>query len=137
MYAHQTTIEVRWGDMDAYGHVNNTVFFRYFEMARFRYFEALDLCEDGVIPTIVLAAIECQFKRALVYPATIVVHTRVLDLGSSSLKMQAIIECEGELCAQATATMVWVDSQTHKPQKIPMQAREKIRAHERLDARTD
>ncbi len=63
MFKHQMQIDIRWGDMDAYGHVNNTIFFRYFEMARFCYFEALGLDDKGMMPTVVLAKIQCQFKK--------------------------------------------------------------------------
>ena len=58
-------IPVAWGDMDAFQHVNNTVYFRFFESARIAYFEELDLIglmrETGIGP--ILAAADCRFKN--------------------------------------------------------------------------
>ena len=67
-------IPIRWGDMDAMGHVNNTVYFRYMEQARISWFEALGLQPDplGEGPVIVNAA--CTFARQLEYPGTVLVR---------------------------------------------------------------
>ncbi|MGZ6208377.1 MAG: acyl-CoA thioesterase, partial [Syntrophales bacterium] len=61
---------VAWGEMDAMNHVNNIVYFRYFESARIAYFEKADMfsymTETGIGP--ILATISCKFKIPLSYP---------------------------------------------------------------------
>jgi len=76
----ETTVE--WGDMDAFGHVNNTMYFRYFERARIAFFRNLGWIVDdrnkGVGP--ILASTRCRFRHALTYPDRILVGTGVSDL---------------------------------------------------------
>src|SRR5438128_1459859 len=70
---------VVWGDMDSYQHVNNTVYFRYFENARLEYFRRLGWFEfekeTGIGP--ILAATQATFRKPLAYPDTISVGARV------------------------------------------------------------
>ena len=68
---YQMEIPIRWGDMDAMGHVNNTVYFRYMEQARISWFDAMQLRPDplGEGPLIINAA--CTFNRQLEYPGTV------------------------------------------------------------------
>jgi acyl-CoA thioester hydrolase len=69
---HVERIPIRWGDMDAMGHVNNTVYFRYMEQARIGWF-------DGLVPeaqawkttALVIASASCNFKRPINYPGTV------------------------------------------------------------------
>lgn len=132
MNKHQTQIEIRWGDMDAYGHVNNTLFFRYFETARLHYFENLLQNNDIAMPTIVLAEMNCRFLRPLVYPATITVSCCVSKLGGSSFDLESHIYKDDKLCASSKATMVWVNPKTHRPEEIPSNIRQVISEHEQL-----
>ncbi len=88
------SIPVKWGEMDAFGHVNNTTFFRYFEDARIKY-----LSESGLIETMaklnmgpILAHTSCRYLKPLVYPDTIKVGTRMKSCGMSSLVMEYLIE---------------------------------------------
>ena len=73
---------VAWGDMDSYRHVNNVVYFRYFENARLEYFRRLDWFvyekETGIGP--ILASTQCRFRRALTYPDTIRIGARAVNL---------------------------------------------------------
>jgi len=75
-------IPVAWGEMDAFGHVNNVVYFRYFESGRIAYFkqagmfEVLD--ETGIGP--ILASTRCRFKAPLTYPDTVSVGTRITNI---------------------------------------------------------
>ena len=77
---------VVWGDMDSYQHVNNVVYFRYFENARLEYFRRLDWFaferETGIGP--ILAATQARFRRPLTYPDTISIAARVIGLDSSA-----------------------------------------------------
>lgn len=70
---------IHWGEMDAFQHVNNVTYFRYFESARIAYFERTSLMErmrtEGIGP--ILASTECRYRRALTYPDRIRVGARV------------------------------------------------------------
>lgn len=83
-------LPVAWGDMDAFKHVNNTVYFRWFESVRIAYFDAIGLSEsmerEQVGP--ILAHTSCDFKLALTYPDTIRIAATVARIGSSSFTMQ-------------------------------------------------
>ena len=70
---------VAWGEMDSLQHVNNIIYFRYFESARMAYFNQLDIWsymnETGIGP--ILASTECRFRIPLTYPDTVSIGTRV------------------------------------------------------------
>ena len=75
---HVENIAIRWGDMDAMGHVNNTVYFRYMEQARIGWFDALVPASEAWKNTgIVIANASCNFKRALNYPGTVEVKVTI------------------------------------------------------------
>ncbi len=81
---------VRWGDMDAFNHVNNVVYFRYFECARIKYFEALGFSSnEGVGP--ILAETKCRFQKPLTYPDKIKICARATKLGTTSMVMEYAI----------------------------------------------
>lgn len=129
-YRHEFLITVRWGDMDAYGHVNNTLFFRYLESARFAYIEDICMAHLSEIPMVVLADMHCHFQAQLYYPADIIVKSAVTRLGNSSFDLQAQIwhgEC---LCATSKAVMVWFNPQSGRPMRIPAQVMQAIREYE-------
>src|ERR1700677_5351461 len=81
---------VIWGEMDAYQHVNNVVYFRYFENARLEYIARLDWFnfekETGIGP--ILAATQARFRRPLTYPDTIAIGGRVTDVAADRLHME-------------------------------------------------
>src|SRR5262245_14878734 len=83
-------IPVQWGDQDAFGHVNNAVYFRWFESARIAYLEAVKLGDrtaaGGLGP--ILAAIDCNYRRQVKYPDTIRVGARVTRIGRSSIGIE-------------------------------------------------
>jgi acyl-CoA thioester hydrolase len=98
-------LPVVWGEMDAYRHVNNVVYFRYLENARLEYFRRLDWFayerETGVGP--ILAATEARFRRALTYPDTVTVTARVASVEADRFHLEhrvvshrlAAVACEG------------------------------------------
>lgn len=71
--------EVRWGEMDSFGHVNNIYFFRYFEIARIAYFDAIGFREGARIGPI-LGHTDCRFRRPLHYPDHLWIGARVKDV---------------------------------------------------------
>ena len=81
---------VFWGDMDSYRHVNNTVYFRYFENVRLEYFRQMGWFEyeDRTSIGPILAATQARFRKALSYPDTISVGARVIERGEDRFLME-------------------------------------------------
>jgi len=122
---HVMRMPIRWGDMDAMGHVNNTVYFRYIEHARIGWFEQAGAMPDptGKGPVIVNA--HCSFIKQLTYPGEIEVRTLVGPPGRSSFEMTHEIRLVGEdgepgaLHAEGGAKVVWVDFPAEKSIPLP------------------
>jgi acyl-CoA thioester hydrolase len=118
---HTTTIPIRWGDMDAYGHVNNTIYFRYMEQARCEWLEGLGykVAPEGHAPVIINAA--CTFMIPMTYPGTVEVRTFAGELGRSSVVTSYEMRIVGDetVYAQGSAKIVWMDTATGKSVPIP------------------
>ncbi len=86
----QTEIMVQWGDMDAFNHVNNTVYFKYFESARIDYFTKLGVMDTDRNKQIapILAETSCRFKLPIDYPDTIVAGANVSEIHSHGFLME-------------------------------------------------
>lgn len=124
---HTSHMAVRWGDMDAFGHVNNTVYFRYMEQTRIEWLEAIaiDMVADGQGPVIVNA--QCTFRRQLKYPADIEIRMYALQPGRSSVETTYEIRRVDQpeiLYADGAAKIVWVNFKQEKSVALP----ESIRA---------
>ena len=123
---------VRWGDMDAIGHVNNVQYFRYGESGRIAYFDAL----EQVDPTfwkahgIILASMGCDFLAQVHYPAELEVGTRVSRLGRSSLEVSQAIFQGDTVVAVLKGVMVWFDYGVQKTLPIPEHVRAWVRGRE-------
>jgi acyl-CoA thioester hydrolase len=124
---HVERIAIRWGDMDAMGHVNNTVYFRFMEQARIGWFEGLLPAGEAWKGTgIVIANASCNFKRAMNYPGTVDVSVYVGPPGGSSVATFYELAIAGELYADGAATVVFVDMARQKPIRIPPPIRERL-----------
>ena len=120
---------MRWGDMDANGHVNNTVYFRYMEQARIGWFDALvPEAEAWKTTGIVVANASCNYKRAMVYPGTVEVKLFVGKPGGSSVLTSYEMHLEGDrhLYADGAAMVVFIDMAKQKPVRIPDSIRERL-----------
>jgi len=109
------TIPLRWGDMDALNHLNNTIYFRLMEEARIQLFHASSMNVQPKHQYAILAHASCDFRKPLVYPATTVVTHHVTRVGRSSLTFQLVIENEAEPgleYASGSNVLVWVDAET-------------------------
>lgn len=101
---------VCWGEMDSYRHVNNIVYFRYFENARLEYFRRLDWfayeAEHGVGP--ILQATQCRFRKPLTYPDTITVTARLGEMGADrfTLEHRVVSHQLAAVAAEGTGTIV-------------------------------
>src|SRR3954463_3468098 len=121
---HVERIAIRWGDMDAMGHVNNTVYFRYMEQARISWFDALVPDEKAWQSTgIVIANASCNFKRPINYPGTVEVSLLADEPRGSSVATFYELKLKDELYADGAATVVFIDMQTQKPIRIPGEIR--------------
>ena len=101
-----TTIPVAWGEMDALQHVNNAVYFKYFETARLDFFNQINLLADlkttGVGP--VLSETNARFKRPLTFPDTIIVGTKISDITEDRFVMHYTVFSQAQ---QAVTTIGW------------------------------
>ena len=120
--AHSMELDVRWGDMDAMGHVNNAVYFRYMESVRVEWMRAVG-CEPspkGQGPVIVNAF--CNFYRQLEYPARLLLKLYVSDPARTTFETWTTIERldqPGVLAAAGGATVIWVDFPAQKAVPLP------------------
>ncbi len=114
-------IPLRWGDMDAYGHANNTVYFRFFEEARIVWLASLELgaAEQPTGPVIIKTS--ATFLKELNHPATVEVKTFADKAGNTSLDTYHLMtDAEtGEVYAEGYAKIVWFDRKTRKSAPLP------------------
>lgn len=123
-------LQVRWGDMDALGHVNNAVYFTYFEQIRVAWLERLSI--SGAIaagarvgPVVVNAF--CEFRRPIIYPTQIIVRMFGGDVGRSSFGTFYEIHDAGRpnaLYASGSAKVVWVNHSEGRSVPLPAEVRQ-------------
>ena len=124
---HVEKIPVRWGDMDAMGHVNNTVYFRFMEQTRISWFEALlPRGEAWGTTGIVIVNASCNFKKPINYPATVEVKMYAGPLGGSSVPTYYDLLVRDEVYADGAAKIVFIDMATQKAVRIPENLRAKM-----------
>jgi len=133
-------LAVAWGEMDAYRHVNNVVYFRYFENARLEYFRRLDWFEyerqTGVGP--ILAATQARFRKPLTYPDTIWVTARVVDIEDDRfhLEHRVISKRLVAVAAEGKGTVVTYHHGEHRKVAVPEELRRRIAALEATAPKT-
>ncbi|MBU0753412.1 MAG: acyl-CoA thioesterase [Gammaproteobacteria bacterium] len=128
---HTTQVPIRWGDMDAMGHVNNTVYFRYMEQARIAWLESLGY---GVAVTLdespVIVNASCTFIVPFTYPGTVEIRTFAGKPGRSSLPTWHEMSKVGEdtLYAEGASKIVWTLASTGKSAPLPEAIRKLVEA---------
>ena len=126
----RTPVSLRWSDLDAFNHVNNSRYLTFLEQARIEWFETLDepWMDDHSAP--VVASATLNFKRPIAYPAQVAVELFTDKLGTSSVVIgHRIVAADGTVHCDGQVVAVWVDRQTGKPAPLPPGVR---RASERL-----
>ncbi len=130
-------IVLQWGDQDAYGHVNNTIYLRWCETSRVEYLRRValwtDVVPDGIAP--ILASITCDYRQPLTYPDTVQVGVRVAKIGNTSFRMEHRIwsQTQKVVAADAHSTVVVFDYAARKAVRVPDEVRAAIA---RLEAKS-
>ena len=119
---HEMTIPIRWGDMDAMNHVNNTIYFRYLEIVRLDWIAKLGMKLGPEGEGFLIINAFCTFHQQLEYPGDVLGRMFVSNIGRSSLESWHTLERTdqpGVVYASGGATMVWVDYAQQKSCPIP------------------
>jgi acyl-CoA thioester hydrolase len=119
---HVERMRMRWGDMDALGHMNNTVYFRYLEQARISWFDSIGADYRRLPEGPILGSIACRFIVPIVYPADLEVTLLAGAPRRSTFPLYSEIRDTGEkrrVHARAEAVMVWIDLKDGKSRPLP------------------
>ncbi len=125
-----TELSVLWSDEDSFAHVNNVAYLRWCETARVDYLVRIGLFPEmppkGIGP--ILASVNCNYRRPLKYPDTVVIGSRVTSIGNSSFRMEhrIVSRALGEIAAEVDSTIVTVDYSTGKAVRVPDEIRDAI-----------
>lgn len=128
------TIPVAWGEMDAFQHVNNVIYFKYFESVRIAYFERMDLMafmqETGIGP--ILASTQCKYKVPLTYPDTVSVGTRILTIEEDRFVMEYIVVSQNRniVAAEGEGVIVSFDYRKGAKALLPDEVKRRIKTIE-------
>lgn len=121
-------IALRWRDLDAFNHVNNSNFLTYLEEARIRWFASWDRewVTDATAP--LLAAVQLNYRQPIPYPAEVAVELFAERIGTSSITIgHRIVSDDGRtLYADGHVVMVWIDRGTGRPVPLPAAVRDAV-----------
>lgn len=124
MTVHSCVLDLRWGDCDQLGHINNVYYLEYAQEARLRYFH--DMKDRGAaLGPVVVRRTDITFDRPLFYESlAIEVRSSIQHVGNTSFTMrQQIFDREGVQYASIDVVIVVVDLQANEPKPIPEQIR--------------
>jgi len=130
-------IPIAWGDMDAFQHVNNVAYFRYFESARILYSEKLGLHklkdETGLGP--ILGSTSCKYRLPLTYPDTVSVGAKVIDIAEDRFTMKYIVVSHKhhKIAAEGDGVVVMYNYREGKKTAIPEDIRRRILLMEKME----
>jgi acyl-CoA thioester hydrolase len=125
-----TSLPVQWGDQDAFGHVNNVVYFRWFETSRVDFLDDFDtpvtMKGTGLGP--ILASISCAFRRQLRFPDTVYIGSKVTRVGRSSADIShaVVSRDQGEIVAEGVSAVVIFDYEAQRVTRIPADLRKQF-----------
>jgi acyl-CoA thioester hydrolase len=123
-------LAIAWGEMDAFGHVNNVAYFRYFESARIAYFERVaalaEMARTGCGP--ILAETRCRFRLPLTYPDGLVVGARASAVGEDRFTLEHAVGSAraGRIAAEGEGVIVWYDYRAGAKAPLPPALRQRI-----------
>jgi acyl-CoA thioester hydrolase len=119
-------VQSRWSDNDAYGHINNAVYYSFFDTAVNRYLienNVLDILKSEIIGLVIET--QCKYFSPIIYPDLIRVGMKVTHLGNSSVKFEVAIFKNDDDIASAVGHFVhvYVDRKSNKSTPIPQNVR--------------
>lgn len=117
---------VDWGDMDALGHVNNVVYYRYMENARIYFIDQLQLRRSDI--STVIASNQCKYLRPTIYPDQLKIGVRVEEMRNSALRMSYLLYSteQQRVVAVGEAVQVMLDKHTGHKTLIPSELKQSI-----------
>lgn len=117
---------VAWGDMDAFGHVNNVQYYRYIESARIAYLMALNIFDQDILT--VVASSQCKYLSPVFYPDVLHIGVRIEELRNSAFRMHYVLwsKAQNQVVATGEAVLVCVTKHDSKKVNIPDSIRNKI-----------
>ena len=124
------TQHVAWGDMDAFGHVNNVMYYRYVESARLAYIEHTGILSADVLT--VVASNQCKYLKPVFYPDQLKISARIEELRNSAFRMHYLLWSEQQqaFVAEAEAAIVCVNKTNMQKTLIPELVRQKLKEFE-------
>ena len=122
--------KVAWGDMDAFGHLNNVIYYRYMESARIFYFDQLNVFAEDVLT--VISTNQCKYLKPVFYPDVLLIGVKIIEMRNSAFRMHYYLfsQNQNENVAEGDAVVVIVDKKEMKKALIPEGLRKKIIALE-------
>jgi len=123
-------LPVFWGDMDAFRHVNNIVYFRYFESARIEYLERIGFRQEmengGIGP--ILHSTQARFRRPIEWPDTVIVGARTTEVSDDRFTQEyrLVSRASGEVAAEGSAVLVAYDYPNARKAALPPRVRSAI-----------
>lgn len=128
---HEIQVQVRFGETDALGHINNTSYFIYLEEARIRFFESLGYNMDTQDWKFILASAKCDFIRQGYFNQILAIKTYITKIGTKSFHVEHdIIDVNTEdLIARGNAIMVYFDFEKQTSEKLSEELIEGLNQH--------
>ncbi len=122
-------VPVAWGEQDLFGHVNNIVYFRYFESVRMHYLAGIGVLrshqENG--RGVILASTTCDFKKPVTWPQQLTVRTGISSVGNTSFTLEYLItDAAGDVVATGSSVQVMYDYVAGKKIRVPDEVRTAI-----------
>lgn len=132
-FKHKSEIQLRWKDIDQFGHVNNSNYLTFFEVARFYYCK--DVCEwDWSADKFIIANISIDYLRPIFFPNKTYVYLRVSRMSEKSFDFEYLVTTEKngieKLASKSKSTQVMYDLEAQKSIPIPNHIRAKFKSFE-------
>ena len=127
---HQTMVQMRFGDTDALGHVNNASFAAYTELARLDFAR----CLGAAVNSLILASLTIDYRRQLSYGEAVRVDTWVERIGRTSFALGQTVFGDDVVTADTRSVVVYFDYGVGKPQELTPEMREQLSTYLRTEA---
>lgn len=132
VFRHEMPAQLRWSDVDQFGHVNNSVYFQLFDMCKTRYVQEVVGMDTLKRVAIVVASIKADFFAPIFYPDEIVIQSKITHMGNKSfvIRQRAVNVRTKEVKCEGYTTMVTYDMEKKCSITIPDDFRAKVEEYE-------